>query len=523
MSMENDPWLKMAGYNIRSKKERIAFAERERRRMVVSVTELAERLGISDDVEIVTDLSGLQGRQRRAKGIYRKSAAEQGDLFAGGIKSKEDILKDVINFINNNYGRNKKIEEAKAAALERRKAEGIQQDDAGEAGGGGSENTGGGARSPEEAASLTHDEAIELIAKMEERAEIAKDVALTIENWDKLFAGGKVYTPLGEVKMGENQFTKLMRQGRNGKLGMVKPTLENPDVVIEDTSDAKEGDVAERGSSYVFIKAFKKADGSRFYYFTSVTVSKDGKEVVISNQEKRKNAIAHLLSNGKLVWKHADDVSAASDVEQGLYSPQGEMSDPATEGTDAPQTNIKPIVFTRPALVPDTNTDTSGVDSGQSDGVTTPAGNSPQTSAGKVTEKENSVQTVDDKIEKGNTLQTAASQPHGGIALYRDILANVLISAGKDSDNPPSSQGLKERPLLWERGADFAPEDVATPTISTIEPQQGDETSSRTKGQSNASSAGKVTEKKFRANFYRKCGGGNGYRPERSAEESRQL
>ena len=367
---------KWRGYNIRSKKERIAFAERERRRMVVSVTELAERLGISDDVEIATDLSGLQGRQRRAKGIYRKSAAGQGDLFAGGIKSKEDTLKDVINFINNNYGRNKKIEEARAAALERRKAEGIQQDDAGEAGGGGSENAGGGARSSEEAASLTHDEAIGLIAKMEERAEIAQDVALTIENWDKLFAGGKVYTPLGEVKMGENQFTKLMRQGRNGKLGMVKPTLENPDVVIEDTSDAKEGDVAERGSSYVFIKAFKKSDGSRFYYFTSVTVSKDGKEVVISNQEKRKNAIAHLLSNGKLVWKHADDVSAASDVEQGLYSPQGKMSDPATEGTDAPQTNI--------------------------------------VSAGKVTEKENSVQTSIANAEQETDTDPSEAQKKAG-------------------------------------------------------------------------------------------------------------
>ena len=43
----------------------------------------------------------------------------------------------------------------------------------------------------------------------------------------------------------------------------------------------------------------------------------------------------------------------------------------------------KPEVFTRPALEPDTNTDTSGVDSGQSEGVTTPAGNSPQTSDGK--------------------------------------------------------------------------------------------------------------------------------------------
>ena len=52
---------------------------------------------------------------------------------------------------------------------------------------------------------------------------------------------------------------------------------------------------------------------------------------------------------------------------------------------------------------------------------------------------------VEDKIEKGNTLQTAASQPHGGIALYRDILANVLIPDGKVSDNPQGSQGKGEK------------------------------------------------------------------------------
>ena len=44
---------------------------------------------------------------------------------------------------------------------------------------------------------------------------------------------------------------------------------------------------------------------------------------------------------------------------------------------------------------------------------------------------------------------------------------------------------LEERPLLWERGAHAAPEDVASPTITTIESQQSDETVSRTKGQSN--------------------------------------
>ena len=188
---------------------------------------------------------------------------------------------------------------------------------------------------------ITHDEAISIIEEMERRAEPAPEIELTIENWDSLFGkDGKVTTPLGEVKMGENQFTKLMRQGRNGKLGMIKPTLENPDVIIEDASEAKDGDVTERSSSYIFVKAFKKKDGSRYYYFTSVTVSKEGKEVVVSNQEKRKNAIANLLSNGNLVWKHADDVSAASDIEQGLYSLQGNVSDLTSEGTDAPQTNI---------------------------------------------------------------------------------------------------------------------------------------------------------------------------------------
>ena len=199
----------------------------------------------------------------------------------------------------------------------------------------------GGGGSTKETPKLTHDEAISLIAQMDERANVASYIELNIENWDALFGErGTVNTPIGEVKMGENQFTKLMRQGREGKLGMIKPTLETPDVIIEDASEAKDGEITERNSSYLFVKAFKKSDGSRFYYFTSVTVSKDGKEVVISNQEKRKNAIANLLSNGKLVWKHADDVSAASDVEQGLYSPQGKMSDPTTEGTDAPQTKV---------------------------------------------------------------------------------------------------------------------------------------------------------------------------------------
>ena len=53
---------------------------------------------------------------------------------------------------------------------------------------------------------------------------------------------------------------------------------------------------------------------------------------------------------------------------------------------------------------------------------------------------------------------------------------------------------LKERPLLWERGAETAPEDVASPTVTTVKSQQGDETMSRTESQSNVPSGGKDTK-----------------------------
>ncbi|MDD5962268.1 MAG: PBECR2 nuclease fold domain-containing protein [Bacteroidales bacterium] len=169
--------------------------------------------------------------------------------------------------------------------------------------------------------SLSAGEAENFIADMEENADTAPDIELTIENWDALFGEeGIVATPIGDVKMGENQFAKLMRQGREGKLGMIKPTLENPHAIVEDTSEAKGDNVTKRASAYVFIRSFKKSDGSRYYYFTSVTVSVDGKEVVISNQEKSKNRISNLLQKGVISWinKNVQSASEAQSEESVL-------------------------------------------------------------------------------------------------------------------------------------------------------------------------------------------------------------
>ena len=150
--------------------------------------------------------------------------------------------------------------------------------------------------------SLNAEEADMLISQMEQSAEVAPEMELTPENWIREFGkGGIVRTPIGDVKQGENQYLKLAQQGRNSKLGMVRPTLERPNIIIEDERPAKEGE-SERNTSYVFVKTFTKSDGSRYYYFASVTVSKDGKEVVISSQERSGNRISKLLQQGKVAW-----------------------------------------------------------------------------------------------------------------------------------------------------------------------------------------------------------------------------
>ncbi len=275
--------------------------------------------------------------------------------------------------------------------------------------------------------SLSQEEAQVFITEMEANAEVAPEIELTIENWDSLFGeDGLVETPIGEVKMGENQFTKLMRQGRDGKLGMVKPTLENPDVIIEDESKAKNGET-ERPSSYVFVKSFKKADGSRYYYFTSVTVSKDGKEVIVSNQEKRRNAIANLLTNGKLVWKHADNVSNASDVANGLYSSQGNSSDLAAEGTDAPQTNVgvNEVYNRHTTAKQPTETVEASQDAEQSGTQATSSMNAPTTSS--ASEDRNSVSNSQENAQKSGEIAE-----NGGERMYsQEELAETKEQLGE--------------------------------------------------------------------------------------------
>lgn len=187
--------------------------------------------------------------------------------------------------------------------------------------------------------SMTEEEAEAFLTAISNNHEVAPELELTPENWYAEFGeDGMVHTPIGDAHMGENQFLKMMRDGRKSKLGMIRPTLEAPHAIVEEPSMAKEGQETERDSSYIYIRVFEKEDGSRHYHFTSVSVQRDGGEVIVSNQEKSRNQVKRLLTEGVVLWMRADNAPDTSDVDQDLYSSQGtELSDPASEGTDASQ------------------------------------------------------------------------------------------------------------------------------------------------------------------------------------------
>lgn len=171
---------------------------------------------------------------------------------------------------------------------------------------GGIEVDRGGIEAEDNTQPLSEADADNVIALMESSAEVAPDLELTPDNWAAEFGeDGIVSTPIGDVKMGENQVAKLFEKGRSKEFGMIKPTLTNPDVIIEVPSHSADGN-EERSSSYLFIKTFLGKNGKKVYYFKSVTIKKDGLEISISSHYDRAKRVKEALMKGKLLYRKND-------------------------------------------------------------------------------------------------------------------------------------------------------------------------------------------------------------------------
>ena len=147
---------------------------------------------------------------------------------------------------------------------------------------------------------MTKEDAVSLRKQMEDNAEQERNLEHTEENWQKEFGkDSRVTTPIGSIKLGENQYKKAGRNDRIKRFGLLKPTLERPDVILE-KSAPKEG--AERQTKYLFIKSFKKADGNKILNYESITVKQGEEEVAISAHQIEPSKVVKELTESRVLW-----------------------------------------------------------------------------------------------------------------------------------------------------------------------------------------------------------------------------
>jgi hypothetical protein len=147
---------------------------------------------------------------------------------------------------------------------------------------------------------MTKEDAVSLRKQMEDNAEQERILEHTEENWLKEFGkDSRVTTPIGSIKLGENQYKKAGRNDRIKRFGLLKPTLERPDVILEKSAPKED---AERQTKYLFIKSFKKADGNKILNYESITVKQGEEEVAISAHQIEPSKVVKELTESKLLW-----------------------------------------------------------------------------------------------------------------------------------------------------------------------------------------------------------------------------
>ncbi|MCM1407041.1 MAG: SNF2-related protein [Treponema brennaborense] len=123
-----------------------------------------------------------------------------------------------------------------------------------------------------------------LQAALEENAAVLTEIPLTRNNYNALFPNGTVETPIGTVKLGENQFKKLQQEDRNNLLGAMYETLSNPSLVLEkETLNAESGDFK---PVHVYGKSFVHETSEHKRIVESIIIFKSGENISIGTHNK---------------------------------------------------------------------------------------------------------------------------------------------------------------------------------------------------------------------------------------------
>jgi hypothetical protein len=120
----------------------------------------------------------------------------------------------------------------------------------------------------------------------------------TNEEYNRVFSRGTVITPIGEVKIGRNQFTKLAEKdggSRQRLIGAMRQTLADPVVIIR---EREENRMAE-----VFIKSFTFGEGKEDTIIVSVVVNIQETKIAISTyKRKRREVIKKIKKADGIVY-----------------------------------------------------------------------------------------------------------------------------------------------------------------------------------------------------------------------------
>jgi hypothetical protein len=140
----------------------------------------------------------------------------------------------------------------------------------------------------------------ELIKEFELSAIPVPELEFTSANWESVFGDGeRIMTPIGLVKMGSHQYEKMLKWGREDQFGMIVPTLTDPDIIIDVPTKAIAEEKTERPSSHVYVRMF--THDNRIKYYESITVSRDGEEIVISNHMADRNGVVNCMLRGSII------------------------------------------------------------------------------------------------------------------------------------------------------------------------------------------------------------------------------
>jgi len=119
------------------------------------------------------------------------------------------------------------------------------------------------------------------------------------DEYRKVFPQGIVKTPIGEVKIGKNQFSKLADKDdgkRQGLIGAMRQTLSDPIAIIQEEKGGRR--------AYIYIKSFisdKKTD-----IIVSVVVTIENSKVAISTYKRKKREVVSKIKMAGVVTYEKD-------------------------------------------------------------------------------------------------------------------------------------------------------------------------------------------------------------------------